>query len=184
MRTLSLLTVAGALAAAAPALATPPSATTTAKVPSAQSQCRTERDAVGRSTFALTYGANANRANAFGKCVSKRNAATRAARRAARVNAAQQCRAAQQSDAAAFAAAWGQGRNAYGKCVSTTAREQTAATVRRQVKAHISAARSCRDERRADPAAFAARYGTGTGGKHGAFRRCVATTAAVNANAR
>jgi hypothetical protein len=135
---LTLLTVAGAMAAlAAPAGAT--GKPDTAKVPSAQTQCRTERSAMGDSTFAMTYGTNASHKNAFGKCVSKRNAATRAARKAAKgdaaktaktvkaqvkadINAAKTCKQQRSGDADAFSEAWGGKRNAFGKCVSATAR--------------------------------------------------------------
>ncbi len=37
-------------------------------------------------------------------------------------NAAKQCKTARQDDPDAFAAAWGSGKNAYGKCVSATAK--------------------------------------------------------------
>jgi hypothetical protein len=138
---LTVLTVAGAMAAlAAPAAAKKPDATAKVKVPSAQSQCRTEKDGMGASTFAMTYGTNASHKNAFGKCVSKRNAATREARKAAKgdagktaktvkaqvkadVNAAKTCKAARQEDETAFSEQWGGKRNAFGKCVSATARK-------------------------------------------------------------
>jgi hypothetical protein len=143
-KTLTILTVAGVTAAiAAPAGAAKP--TPTAKVPSAQQQCRTERTQMGESTFAQTYGTNANRSNAFGKCVSKRNAATRAARKAARgdaaqvaetvkaevkrdVRAAKACKAEKQADPKAFAGRYGTNahkRNAFGRCVSATAKQQS-----------------------------------------------------------
>ena len=136
---LTMLTVAGAMAAiAAPAAAKKPDTTPKVKVPSAQSQCRTEKDGMGTSAFRALYGTNGSHKNAFGKCVSKRNAATRAARKAAKgdttktaktvkaevkadVNAAKTCKAARQDDADAFAGQWGSKRNAFGKCVSATA---------------------------------------------------------------
>jgi len=34
--------------------------------------CKAERQKLGVDTFKQTYGTNANKANAFGKCVSKR----------------------------------------------------------------------------------------------------------------
>ena len=37
-------------------------------------------------------------------------------------NAAKECKAARKDDPVAFAEAWGEGKNAYGKCVSATAR--------------------------------------------------------------
>ena len=57
-----------ALALAVPAMAEDTAPTS---VPSAEQQCRTERDQMGKATFAQTYGTNKTRSNAFGKCVSK-----------------------------------------------------------------------------------------------------------------
>ena len=72
MNTISKLTIPAlaALALAAPAIAEETAPTTT-ETPTAQEQCRTERTAMGKDVFAQTYGTNKNRANAFGKCVSK-----------------------------------------------------------------------------------------------------------------
>jgi hypothetical protein len=42
---------------------------------------------MGAATFKQTYGTNVNRSNAMGKCVSKRTAATNAARKAAKGSA-------------------------------------------------------------------------------------------------
>jgi hypothetical protein len=131
MKTLTMCTVAATLACAAPALAE--AAKPAPAVPSAQQQCKTERAGMGVQAFALTYGTNANRSNAFGKCVSKRNALTHAADKAQRaavvaaqttadVNAAKACWAERKADAAAFTAKYGGKRNAFGKCVSTTAK--------------------------------------------------------------
>jgi hypothetical protein len=140
-KTLTMLTVAGAMALlAAPAGAVKPDKAP--KVPSAQQQCRTERTGMGETLFAQTYGANASHKNAFGKCVSKRNAATRDARKAAKgdtaktaktvkaqvkadINAAKTCKAERKADPEAFATKYGTNankRNAFGKCVSSTAR--------------------------------------------------------------
>jgi hypothetical protein len=46
-----------------------PSGGNSANSPSAQ--CRAERTAMGEANFKSTYGTNANKSNAFGKCVSK-----------------------------------------------------------------------------------------------------------------
>jgi ribosomal protein RSM22 (predicted rRNA methylase) len=140
-KTLTMLTVAGAMAAlAAPAGAAKPDK---AKVPSAEKQCRTERTAMGHATFAQTYGTGSAHKNAFGKCVSERNAATRAARKAAKgdtaevaktvkaevkadINAAKACKAERGEDSQAFSEKYGTNagnRNAFGKCVSAMARE-------------------------------------------------------------
>ena len=85
-------------------------------------------------TFAQVFGTGAN---AYGKCVSTVARAQNQARRAALVNAAHTCRA-WKNDPAAFTAAmvgtpnagktfaqvFGEGRNAYGKCVSSVAKAQ------------------------------------------------------------
>ena len=140
-KTLTMLAVAGLTAAiaTAPAGAAKP---TTPKVPSAAKQCKTEKAAMGAATFAQTYGTNARRANAMGKCVSQRNAATRAARKAAKgdaaktaktvksqvagdIGAAKLCKAEKQAGAAAFAAKYGTNANksnAFGRCVSQKAK--------------------------------------------------------------
>ncbi len=39
---------------------------------SAAKQCKTERSTLGRDAFAVKYGTNHNRRNAFGKCVSRK----------------------------------------------------------------------------------------------------------------
>ncbi|MCW2990473.1 MAG: hypothetical protein JWM73_1067 [Solirubrobacterales bacterium] len=171
----------GALAFAVPAVAddTTTTTTTAATTPTAQEQCRTERDAMGKAVFAQTYGTNANRANAFGKCVSKRDAATETAQTAAKTNAAQDCKAEQAADPAAFDAKYATNKkktNGYGKCVSGKAKAKTAETVDEQVTADVSAAKTCKAERKADPAAFKAKYGT-NGNKSNAFGKCVSAQA-------
>jgi hypothetical protein len=122
---------------------------------------------MGAPAFKLLYGTNANKSNAFGKCVSvlaQRNAKNRS-------NAASQCRAERTVDSAAFAAKYGTGKkhaNAFGNCVSQTAK----ATAAQQVKATNEAAKACWTERKADPAAFKTKYGTNAN-KSNAFGKCV-----------
>jgi hypothetical protein len=146
------------------AASTPPSPSDRA---AAVKQCSTERSAMGGASFKLLYGTNANRSNAFGKCVSKlakQNMRNRS-------NAATQCRAEQQADAAAFATKYGKGKkhaNALGNCVSQTAK----AAARQQQQATVNAARDCKTERKADPAAFKTKYGTNKN-KSNAFGKCV-----------
>jgi hypothetical protein len=144
--------------------ATPPSPADRA---AAVKQCSTERNAMGVPAFKLLYGTNADRSNAFGKCVSKlaqQNANNQA-------NAAAQCRAERAADPAAFATKYGKGhnhKNAFGNCVSGKAQAAAA----QQVQATINAAKSCWTERKADPAAFKAKYGTNAN-KSNAFGKCV-----------
>jgi hypothetical protein len=177
MKLISILAVAGTAAFALPALAedTPPTGT-----PSAEQQCRTERTQMGTTTFRQTYGTNANRSNAFGKCVSKRASATETATEQAHTNASQTCRAEQTADAAAFSAKYGTNgndRNAFGKCVSQHAKAETTAEVKQDVSNDVSASKACRTERSADKDAFATKYGTERSHRRNAFGRCVSQTA-------
>jgi len=71
--------------------------------------------------------------NAFGKCVSAKAKAKKAAadkedeaQEDDRVNAAQSCKAEKKADATKFAADYGTRKNAFGKCVSQTAKENAA----------------------------------------------------------
>jgi hypothetical protein len=132
-KSLTMITVAGVAAAiaAGPAGAVKP---TTPKAPSASKQCATEKTAMGAATFKLTYGTNDNRSNAMGKCVSKQrnDKATTAkevkADTAADISAAKTCKAEKTADAEAFATKYGTNanhRNAFGKCVSATAKQQS-----------------------------------------------------------
>jgi hypothetical protein len=165
MRKLILVVFTALLALPALAVAgSPPSPADTA---AAVKQCSTERTAIGAPAFKLLYGTNADRSNAFGKCVSKlarQNAQNR-------VNAAAQCTTERSADATAFAIKYGKGpnhRNAFGNCVSGKAKAAAAA----QVQATVNAAKTCWTERKADPAAFKAKYGTNAN-KSNAFGKCV-----------
>ena len=71
--------------------------------------------------------------NAFGKCVSEKAKAGKeqadqndAAKAKDRINAARSCKQAKKDDADQFAEDWGTRRNAFGKCVSKTAKELAA----------------------------------------------------------
>ncbi len=103
----------------------------------ASRDCREERgdtDAT-REAFRQKYGTNANKKNAFGKCVSQKAKAKRAEQDAedaaeaeARVDAAQTCdaeRGATAQSEKAFTDKYGTNgnkKNAFGKCVSQTAK--------------------------------------------------------------
>jgi len=165
------------LAIAAPVLADDTSTSTTTPTP--QQQCRSERDQMGKATFAQTYGTNKSRSNAFGKCVSKRTHATDTAAADAHTNASKQCNAEEAADPAAFKAKYGTGKNgsnAHGKCVSQKAKAETTQTVADETDADVSAAKSCKAERKADPAAFKTKYGTNAN-KSNAFGKCVSAKA-------
>jgi len=174
MRKLAIL---GALVAllATPALAT---ASSTAKT-SAQKQCRAERTAMGTQTFRDTYGTNKNKKNAFGKCVSHRTHQNEATEKTAHSNASKECKAERKADPAAFEQKYGTGKNkknAFGKCVSQKARAKTKQAEQSQVQAEENAAKQCKDERQADPAAFQQKYGTNKN-KSNAFGKCVSQKA-------
>ena len=69
----------------------------------------------------------------FGKCVSTKAKAKKAAadkedeaQEDDRINAAKSCKAAKKADATAFGTKWGTKKNAFGKCVSATAKENAA----------------------------------------------------------
>jgi hypothetical protein len=101
----------------------------------AAQECKAERQA-DPEAFATKYGTNANKRNAFGKCVSTKAKENEAEadqqdqqEATAFKNAAKECAAERQADPDAFATKYGTNankRNAFGKCVSTKARENEA----------------------------------------------------------
>jgi hypothetical protein len=134
--------------------------------------CRTLRTQMTTSVFDKTYGKNANDRNAFGKCVS----ATARAQAHNEVAASTTCKA-EQSDpnfasshnGQTFEQTYGTNAdqsNAFGMCVSSTAR--TASTA--QEHATLRAALACKAQQKANPTTFKAKYKT--------FGRCVKTLAA------
>jgi hypothetical protein len=167
-------------------LAVPVAALADGTIPSptslASSTCKQEQTGSGAATFKQTYGTNASKSNAFGKCVSKNTAGARQEL----ANAAQTCKA-QQADPN-FAASHGgktftqfygtnkgapsgkgAGSNAFGKCVSALAKQ--AASV--QSAATVAAAATCKAAWKADATAFSSKWGS----KPNAFGKCVAATA-------
>jgi hypothetical protein len=156
------LIVLTALALAIPTAAI--AAGTPAQNAAAQAACRAQRTAIGAAAFKLLYApaANANQANAFGKCVSSTVKNAQANNAAALVS----CKTAQTADRTAFKAKYG----TFGKCVSTTA----SAADKAHQAATIAAAKSCKTERAAGTAAFATKYGTGAN-KSDAFGKCVSS---------
>ena len=84
--------------------------------------CRPRRPAA----FAAKYGSNKSKTNAFGKCVSQTRSELSAETADEIENAAKQCKAERKADPSAFASKYGTNankRNAFGKCVSKTVRE-------------------------------------------------------------
>jgi len=142
--------------------------------------CQALKTSLGAS-FAATYGTNADKSNAFGKCVAKWTQTEHQNR-----NAAEQSCAAEQADAA-FAAShdgkslaqfYGDGKkgaNALNRCVQAKQASARAAAKAAVVKA----SRSCRAERGSmGAAAFNAKYGTNAD-KSNAFGKCVSKLAAA-----
>jgi hypothetical protein len=83
-------------------------------------QCKAERE-VNETLFQKSYGTGKGK-NAFGKCVSQKKKAEAEDDHDAIVNAAKQCKALRTNERAAFDEKYGTRRNAFGKCVSSTAK--------------------------------------------------------------
>ena len=122
--------------------------------------CRALRTQLGVSLFDLSYGKNKNDRNAFGKCVS----ATARLQGHNELSASATC-ATQQSDPNFASNHGGQTfdqfygtnadrSNAFGRCVSSTAK--TASTLHTQAIVH--AALTCKADRKSDPDAFKSKY--------------------------
>ena len=90
--------------------------------------CKAERESMGLQRFKDEYGTNANKANAFGKCVSGK-AKKAEEQEEARENAAKKCKAERESmGLQRFKDEYGtnaNNANAFGKCVSKKAKKQT-----------------------------------------------------------
>jgi len=173
-------------AALATALALPAGAVADGEQPSptqtknAAKFCKELRKSSGAENFKALFG---GKKNAFGKCVSQtarqRDREDAKQEQEAKQNAAQQCRAERQADPQAFADKYGKNKNkknAFGKCVSQKAHEnkqQADAEDKAEDEAKVNAARSCKAERKADPQAFAEKYGK----RRNAFGKCVSRTA-------
>jgi hypothetical protein len=98
----------------------------------AAKKCKAERASMGVEAFNARYGTNANKANAFGKCVSgkaKKEKDAEAEQNEAEENAAKKCKAERESlGAEAFKAKHGTNANkanAFGKCVSKLVKKAT-----------------------------------------------------------
>jgi hypothetical protein len=136
--------------------------------------CKALRADMSVTTFKQTFGTNKNKSNAYGKCVSKH------ARTLDEIHsdAVKQCKAEREADPVAFAAKYGSnknGKNALGKCVSQTQSKLKAAAAD-EIE---NAAKQCKAERKADPSAFATKYGTNAN-KRNAFGKCVSRTVREN----
>lgn len=148
-RILTLTVVVAALVAPAALADNPPGKQNAAQT------CRAQLKSMGQKDFRALWGN-------LGHCV-----ALTAQQNQENVNSAEeQCRAARADDAEVFAEKWGNNRNAFGKCVSQTAK----AMAQEQQQETLKAAQACKAERTKDRAAFLATYGKG---KRNAFANCV-----------
>jgi hypothetical protein len=138
--------------------------------------CQALKTSLGDATFASTYGTNADKSNAFGKCVSQWTQAEHKNR----VEATAACKA-EQADPN-FAASHGgksfdqfygvgkNGANAFNRCVQS---KRTAKSAEAKTKVE-NAARKCKAERKSLGAeAFKTKYG----GTPNAFGKCVSKLA-------
>jgi hypothetical protein len=136
----------------------------------AQAACKSEKAQMGTRTFKATYAASTASA-ATTACVAKHDGGAETALK----NAAKACKAERAADPAGFTTKYGtnkNGKNAYGKCVSATARGAT----EQQTTARVNAANTCKKLKAQDKAAFEVAYGT----KKNAFGKCVSKTAKVS----
>jgi hypothetical protein len=180
---LTLACTAAALAAPALASGSTDPATNAAKF---CKQLQTASGGKHSQTFASAVrtmfpnASNVTANNAYGKCVSSKTRENRTetsqAAQQSQTNAARTCKQQRSSDPAGFATQWGTKKNAYGKCVSATARkqqQQAAQQQQTQDQNTVNAARTCKAQRKNDAAGFATQWGT----KKNAFGKCVSTTA-------
>lgn len=177
---LKALFAALAVAAILPVAALADPASPSDKANGARS-CQALKTSLGEATFKSAYGTNADKSNAFGKCVSKWTQAEHQNRHAAETT----CKA-EQADAgfaaahegktfAQFYGAGKQGANALNRCIQS----KRAAESKEDRQAVTNAARTCKAERKTmGDAAFRAKYGT-TADKSNAFGKCVSKLAAA-----
>jgi hypothetical protein len=144
----------------------------------AQADCKTERGKTSatRELFKTTY-------RSMSGCVRTKAAEEEAEREQAKSNAAKACKAERETlGAQAFADKYGTNKNkknAFGKCVSTTAKQLKAemdAEDQQQAEELKNAAKQCAAERRMNEEAFAEKYGTNRNNRN-AFGKCVSATA-------
>jgi hypothetical protein len=181
---LKALFAAFAVAAILPVAALADPASPSDKANGARS-CQALKTSMGEATFKSTYGTNADKSNAFGKCVSAWTQAEHQNRHAATTA----CKA-EQADAgfaaahegktfAQFYGAGKQGANALNRCVQSKRAAESAA----DKQAVVNASRKCKAERKSmGDAAFKAAYGTNAD-KSNAFGKCVAKAAAAQRDA-
>ena len=168
-KTFAALSVATALAIPSAALA---EGGTTDPAKNAAVACKQMRSDMTSAIFKATFGTNKNKSNAFGKCVSRQTKTEKTNLS----NASKDCKAERDSMGKdAFNGKYATNKkktNGFGKCVSGKAKAQSD----EQVEAKVNAAKTCKDERAQDPAAFKEKWGTNKNKKN-AFGKCVSATA-------
>ena len=168
-----LLTLAALLCVVVP---TAVAAQPTAQDPNAKA-CKAQRNAIGMNAFRLLYAPTAGPKAAMDSCLSQQAQLVTTETK----NAAKACkteRGTTPASKAAFDAKYGTNdnkKNAFGKCVSSTAADEVAAVQ----QATLNAAKACKTERGTTPAskaAFDTKYGTNANKKN-AFGKCVSQAA-------
>jgi hypothetical protein len=139
--------------------------------------------AVGIVPAAALANGHGNSQNAPGHNKRTNSGSSSTSTPSARSQAQKQCRQERKSmGEATFDKTYGtnkNGKNAFGKCVSHRTKQDQGTSTQTQsseVKAEDNAARQCRTEQKADPAAFKDKYGT-NGNKSNAFGKCVSQKA-------
>jgi hypothetical protein len=163
-----LLTFAALLCVVAPAaLAAPTAQDASAKA------CKAQRNAIGTNAFRLLYAPTGTPKAAMAACLIQQVQLVSTEEK----NAAKACKAERGTtpeSKAAFETKYGtndNNKNAFGKCVSSTAAEEVA----EQQQAVLNAAKACKAERGTTPAtrtAFDTKYGKNDNKKN-AFGKCV-----------
>ena len=149
----------------------------------AQAECKALR-----GQTAATHEAFRALQKSFVACVKAKSTEEAKEEQSAHTNAARECRTERDADLTAFNEKYGtngkdgkngQGRNAFGKCVSQKAKAKEAAADEQDQEdaaEQKSAAKECATERDADADAFREKYGTNAN-KRNAFGKCVSQTA-------
>ncbi|MEO5577256.1 MAG: hypothetical protein ABIR67_06715 [Gaiellaceae bacterium] len=154
---LKALVAALAVAAILPVTALADEATSSDKANGART-CQALKTSLGETAFKTTYGSNADKSNAFGKCVSAWTRAEHQNRDAAMTA----CKTEQPTAT----------RSALNRCVQAKLKAERTA----ERAATVNAAKQCKAERTSLGAtAFTAKYGTNAN----AFGKCVAKLAAA-----
>jgi hypothetical protein len=174
---------------ALPALATAKPPVDQANMQAAHAQCKTERGKTKatREAFKAEY-------DSMSRCVRKNAAEEAAEEEAAHKNAAKECKAEAADPAfatengktfAEFYGANGNGKNAYGKCVSAKAKAKKAEMDAEDAEAaedFKNAAKACAGERRSmGTTEFAEEHGTNANDRN-AFGKCVSKRTADDAD--